>query len=494
MQSLYRHYLLKVRNLIIFFLFCTSTLFASTNDSLKNSNKVFPLKYYTINQFEYPDSVSYVYNTLIDFHNYLPKNTLGNIGLVNNDFSYKTSRMFGFNYGRNNYQNYFYTPFNLKYYNTRIPYSDIFYVFGTKQEQYFKMAFSYNIKKNWNMTFNFSRIRSKGFYPTLVPDHTFWSFSTNYKTLNNRYMLLAGFCWNTIMNSENGGVSNDSSLFNGYILNANYQLKTAFNYRRNRNVFLRQYFNIGHRVNDTLPIIPVSRFILTSEYDETAQRFLDDNPRSNYYNYSRVYYDPLKTHDSSHVDKLNNELAWKRVDNGKHSGFFDMIGVGASLKHQLINIRQREIHATFQNVISGFELNNLYSNHKLWWKLNSSYGLNGYNKDDYEIYGIISKGIIDSLSRFSISYKTTAYAPDYMYNHYLSNNFRWANYFDKVKEQSYTATLTIPKYTLALNVDYTSYMNVLYFDTLALAKQYKGKINLLSIYLKKDLSFFFTGI
>jgi hypothetical protein len=77
------------RKIFTFFLFCTTTLFASTNDSLKQSNKVFPVKYYTQNQFEYSDSVSYLLNILVDFHNYQQKNTLGNIGLVNNDFVYK---------------------------------------------------------------------------------------------------------------------------------------------------------------------------------------------------------------------------------------------------------------------------------------------------------------------------------------------------------------------------------------------------------------------
>ena len=473
---------------LIILLFCTSTLFASTNDSLKVSNKVFPLKYYTINQFEYPDSVSYVFNTMIDFHNYLKKNTLGNIGMVNNDFYYKTSRGEGFNYGPNNYQDYFYTPSNLKFYNTRIPYADIFYVFGTKQEQYFKMTFSYNIKKNWNMSVYFSRIRSKGFYPNLVPDHNFFAASTNYKTLDNRYMLLASVCWNGIKNSENGGITDDTTFFNGYILRAKYNLQDATNYRRNRNIFIKQYYNLGHREKDTMPVIPGSRFIFTSEYDEIAQRYKDSNPLSEFYDH--VYYDSTSTYDSSHVDKLNNELAWKTVDNGKHRGIMDMIGIGVSVKHQLINIRQREIYATFNNVYTGFELNNLYSNHKFWWKIKSFYGLHGYNKEDYELYGVLSKGIIDSLSRISISCKSGEYAPDYMYTNYLSNHFRWSNYFEKVKEQSISLGFCIPKYDFALSVDYSNYGNVLYFDTNVVAQQFKGTINIIRASLKKDFSFF----
>ncbi|HRG52114.1 MAG TPA: hypothetical protein PLL00_04710 [Bacteroidia bacterium] len=477
-----------MRKVVIFFLFCTSTLFASTKDSSKVAKKVFPLKYYTANQFEYSDSANYVFDKFQDFHNFLGKNTLGNIGMANDDFRYKASRVFGFNYGKNNYEKYYYTPYNLKFYDTRIPYADLFYVFGTKQEQYFKMAFSYNIKKNWNVTVNFSRIRSKGFYQNLVPNHTFFAVSSNYKTLNNRYMLLASVCFNTIKNTENGGLKADTMLFNGEISNAKFELANAKNYRRNRNAFVKQYFNLGHRENDSVPIIPSSRFILTTEFDEMAQTYDDINPLLPFY--PAIYYDSTKTFDSSHIYKLNNELTWKRVDNKKHRGVMDMIGVGASIQHQLVEVKQREIYKTINNIFAGAELNNLYSKHKLWWKAQYRYGLSGYNKDDYEIYGILSKGVIDSLSSISLSYKSTAYAPDFMFNQYSSNHFKWENNFDKVSEQSITAGISIPKYDLFLSADYTSYKNLLFFDLQSLARQYDTTFNMFSVQLKKNISFF----
>ena len=183
----------KVKKLVILFLLFTHCLFANTNDSLRPPNRVFPLKYYTISQFEYGDSASYIENSLLDFQNYLPLNTLGNVGLPFNDFIYKTNRPFGFYYQKNYYQEYFYTPFKLNFYNTRIPYTDLFCVFGSKKEQYFNLTFSYNVKKNWNVTANFSRIKSTGFYQGQKTDHTFFALSSNYKTLDNRYMLLLQF-------------------------------------------------------------------------------------------------------------------------------------------------------------------------------------------------------------------------------------------------------------------------------------------------------------
>lgn len=471
-----------MKKILLLFLLFTHTVFAANNDSLKVPKKVFPLKYYTVNQFEYADSVSYLDNSLLDFQNYFPRNTLGNTGLAFNDFIYKTNTSFGFNYGKNNFENYFYTPSTLKFYNTRIPYTDLFAVFGAKKEQVFKMTLSYNIKKNWNITANFSRIKSIGFYEKQKTDHTFLALSSNYKTVNNRYMLLASAAFNRIKNEENGGFEKDTNVVGDVF---NEVLRSAKNFVSNNNLFLKQYLNLGYRVNDTSPIIPTSRFILTSFADEQSLKFVDTDPNDGHYDH---YYYALNTNDTSNVFKLENELAWKRVDNLKRR-WTDAIGIGASVKNQFVHVQQRKIDTTFNNFLVGAELSNLFSKNKFWWKLNASYGVKGYNKDDYAYSLVATKAFRDSLTRFTVNLKTTEHAPDFIYNEYATNHFKWTNQFEKVKEQTVAANLLINKYDLALGVNFTAYTNVLYFDTAALAQQYKGTVQVFSVVLKKNITF-----
>ena len=476
-----------VKKLAILFLFFAHALFAHPNDSLKASSKVSPLKYYTMNQFEYKDSFNYPDNSLLDFQNYLPKNTLGNVGLPFNDFIYKTSRNFGFNYQRNYYSAYFFKPSELYFYNTRIPYTNIFFVFGAKQEQYFKLVFSYNVNKNWNVTANFSRIKSNGFYQKLRTDHTSLFLSTNYRTSDNRYMLLGGGGFNTLKNEENGGMVSDTNFFNG---SSDYSpsFADANNYRFNKNIFLKQYLHIGHKVNDSAPIIPSSMLILASQFDGLAQRYRDANiPK---YYYDNYYYDTLKSHDSVYTMKIENELAGNRVDNLKRRGIFDMIGAGAGLKHQYIKVRDRRMDSLINNILISAELNNLYSKNRLWWKLKSSYGLEGYNKEDYQLCASITKGWKDSLSKVSLVYQQKAYAPDFMYTIYHSNHFEWIQSLGKTTEQSIAAGLFMDRYDLAFGADLTNFRNVVYFDTVAIARQYGGNVQVISLSLKKNFSFF----
>jgi hypothetical protein len=482
-----------VKKILLLFLFFTHTVFAANNDSLKVKDKVFPLKYYTINQFEYADSASYLNNSLLDFQNYLPRSISGNIGLAYNDLLYKTSTPFGFNYGKNNFQHYFYTPSSLRFYDTRIPYTDLFYVFGSKKEQFFKMTLSYNVKKNWNATVNFSRIKSLGFYSRQKTDHTCFALSTNYKTLNNRYMLLASAAINKLKNEENGGMVKDTTILGDVY---DIVLNDARNFISNTNIFLKQYVNLGYRVNDTSPVIPRSRFILTSYVEDQSWKFVNLIPADG--NFDHHYYGPT-TNDTSNVLKLENELAWKRVDNLKRR-FTDAIGVGVSVKNQFIHVDQPKmdtaVHAyvtnidtTFDNFMAGAELSNLFSRNKFWWKLNASYGIKGYNKDDYVYSAVFTKAFKDSLTRISIHLKSSERAPDFMYNEYATNHFRWTNNFEKVKEETIGANLMVDKYDLALNLDYTSYTNVLYFDTAALAQQYTGTVQVVAVALKKNITF-----
>lgn len=481
-----------VKKIPILFLFFVHFFYAKADDSLKVVNKPLPLKYWTVSQFEHRDSISYLYNTLKSQHNYLPRNTFGNSGLAFNDFIYNNPLPFGFNYSKNYYRNYYYTPYSINFYNTRIPYTDLLYVFGSQKEQFFKMAFSYNILKNWNFSANFTRVNCLGYYQRQRSDVTCFSISSNYRSRDNRYMLLISGALNSVKAEENGGMAKDSAFFAGRI---SYEptLKEARTFRVNRNVFIRNYLNLGHQENDTMPVQTTSRFILTSVYDENALKFTDSNPRSKYYNH--IYFDSTKTHDSVNIFKLENELAWKRVDNLKHRGILDMIGVGVGIKHQYMNIdyrqsKERQLDSTINNFLASAELNNLYSKNNLYWKFSILYGLKGYNREDYEGSGTITKVFRDSLSRISITAKAKAYAAPFMYNLYLSNNFSWLTNFEKPTEQTLEANLFLNKFDLNLLVNFTNYTNVLYFDTLAVPRQHKGTIPMLSVALTKNFEIF----
>lgn len=499
------------RTLFFLLLFSPLFLFSQHSDSLKGSIKKSTVRYFNQNQFEYGDSSTYLESPLYNFSKYITKNNLGNNGLAFNDLSYSPSitSYIGFNYFKNNYINYFFTPNNFKFYNTRSPYTDLFYVIGSKKEQLFKMKFSYNVKKNWNVTADFSRIRSEGFYQRQNTNHNFIALSSNYKSLNNRYYLLAGVMYNNAKNAENGGIINDSALLQRENL-VGVNLANAKRTTINRSIYLKHYINIGTKSQDTATlnaILPKSRILLTTLFEDNILKYEDELPWNGYY--SNIFYDSTRTFDSTYQRKFENELAWKRVNNKKYRGFKDILGIGLSIKHQYVRINQRElfkvsevsvvhglintdqsqIDTTLSNLIAGGELFNTYSKNKLWWNLTTKYTLEGYNKGDYYTGVSLKKIFKDSLKVFSVMLEEKLQTSDYIYSRYVSNHFKWNNGFEKMKELHASLHFSMIKYNFALSARYSNYTNVFYFNDSAIAKQDNRSIPVLTFFLKKDFVF-----
>ncbi|MDF2438721.1 MAG: hypothetical protein K0Q95_3097 [Bacteroidota bacterium] len=480
----------------VFLLLITSTsLLIADNDTSKVSSFTrSATKYYSLNQLN-SDSSSVIDNSLYEFHKYIPKNTLGNNGLAFNDLNYRIFQSeVGFHFFKNNYLPYFFTPQKLRFYNTRTPYTDLFYIIGSKKEQFFKMTFSYNVKKNWNLTVDFLRIRSEGIYLRQNTNDNSLALSTNYKSDENRYSIAAGIIYNSYKNAENGGIANDSIFQNGQSVDKRLleiNLSSAKKHISDATVFTKQIFNFGRRLSDSLTrnqIISGNQLILSSSVNAFSHKYDDSNLSDGYY--SSVFYDSTLTSDSTFTYKVENELAWRKVDNKQHRGLIDMIGYGLSVKHEFIGFKQKETDSTFNNIIAGAELYNTYSNNLFYWILTGKSVISGFNNGDYEVTAKIRKESRDSLLSIIISGTERVSKPDFIYHYYKSNHFSWNNDFEKTGKRGIDLTFAIKKAGLFVGSSVYRYSNVTYFDNYAMARQFPGNLNVFSASVKKDFTFF----
>jgi hypothetical protein len=216
--------------------------------------------------------------------------------------------------------------------------------------------------------------------------------------------------------------------------------------------------------------------------------YKDSNPTNDFY--YNVFYDSISTYDSTYNLKFENELSWNRLDNKKHRGFRDLIGVGFSAKDQFIRVKQRDIDTTFNNIIFGGELYNMYSNRAFWWRFRVKYDLFGYNKNDYDLSASFKKMLFDSLATVAFNFSSHNYSPDFMYVNYSSNHFRWRNSFQKILENGADLNFSIVKYKFNFAIGYKEYTNSVYFDNYAVSRQYQGKVPVFSADLYKNFSFF----
>lgn len=484
-----------ISKIFVIFIFLHHFSYSENADTLKLPKLKLQTVFFNSEQFENLDSVNFVENTLENFQNYLYRGHLGNSGMAINDMRQQSlANELGFYYHKNYLHSYFYSKKNLLFYNTHSPYSDLFYIIGSKKEQSFKVTFSYNVKKNWNITANFYRIRSEGFYLRQSTNDNFISLSSIYKSNNNRYNLLLGLMYNYVQNSENGGILNDSLFENEINLDKkllDINLTSAKSSYLNRSIFVNQYINFGKYSNDSLKnkaIAPSSRMLFSTVFDDNLLKYEDNVPLSSFY--SNVYYDSIQTYDSTYNLKFENELSWKRLDNKKHRGFADKFGFGIKVKNQFVLIKQREIDTAYNNIILGADLFNTYSDNKFWYKIVGQYVASGYNNGDYSLLGLAKKGLIDSLTFLTFSISSKLQMPDYIYSRYSSNHFKWNNDLDKILENYAGLNFSMKKYNFSIGANYKEITNPVYFDNYAIARQYKGVIPVASAFLKKDFTFF----
>jgi hypothetical protein len=160
------------------------------------------------------------------------------------------------------------------------------------------------------------------------------------------------------------------------------------------------------------------------------------------------------------------------------------------VKHELIEIKQRTSDSVLNNIIAGADLYNTYSKHSLWWNFYVRYVVTGYNQGDYNISGVLKKESKDSLKSIQLTVSDKLSAPDYIFDYYVSNNFRWNNDFEKIHKRCINATFSFSPEKFYLSAGFNSYSNLTYFDNYAIARQYRGDLYTFIASAKKDFSLY----
>ena len=145
---------------------------------------------------------------------------LGNVGTASQPLLYQISSKIGVRLGKNIFDRYAYDPDRINYFNTRSPYTHLYYVQGGRGEQAFEALHSRNITPNWNFGIAYQILsadqqigrasqdrRSRGF----IDNQAVKAF-THYRTKNEKYDVFFNFTYMKVEQIETGGILPDTSL------------------------------------------------------------------------------------------------------------------------------------------------------------------------------------------------------------------------------------------------------------------------------------------
>lgn len=137
---------------------------------------------------------------------------LGNIGTASRPILFQMPNKIGVRIGKNAFERYAYNPETINYYDTRSPYSHIYYIQGQRGEQVFEGTHARNITPRWNigvayqiMTGNrqigVSNLRRDGYL-----SHQAVKAFTHYRSENGKYDLFANYTHLNHEQIEFGGI------------------------------------------------------------------------------------------------------------------------------------------------------------------------------------------------------------------------------------------------------------------------------------------------
>ena len=463
----------------------------------------------------FQDSVTL--DTLLDnFQNYHPvfinsltSSYLGNYGTpgLNNDFFDRKSNVDFFFFKSR--EAYLLTPENLKYYNTRTPYTRL--DFGqsenkaVKNETRFNVFHSQNVNPYLNFTLRMNMAKSAGQYNAQESKNSFITLYSSYTREN--LSIYSGFIANAVKNNENGGLTDDELLFNG----AETELLNV-NLNSSKSTFSGSYYYVNGEYRfgkiieteeDSALFRPIFGILVSSQYERHKQEFVDEEEPENTF-FENTYYDSDYLKDSIRFNRVNNVLQLKQYENTQRKISF---GTRAFLGIEFINTTTPGADtarfvgsdtARYESIVNNYS--NLYigggifrETGKFWtWKFDGTIYMIGPKAGQTELAGTISKPFTvfkDSMAALVLTGSINNMVADYFQEEFYSNHYRWNNDFSMEQRMDVNGTIISPRFKLKLSGNYAIVNNYIYNNDKGIPSQTDKELLVFSAFADKDFSF-----
>ncbi|MBI5218582.1 MAG: hypothetical protein HY958_06610 [Bacteroidia bacterium] len=390
----------------------------------------------------------------------------------------------------NPFRAYMFHPEEIVYYNTKCPYTDVFYTLGSKKDQTLKILHTQNVNKKFNFGFRYNLASAEGYFKRQkVRDHAVNLFSSY---TGNRYSFFSNLTWNRFKTLTNGGLEEDT-LFEKTTEPTQtlaINLNDASTDIDNRAVYFTQKINL---LKSEVPIDSgkinkndkkfFSSLIHNFKYEQFSKTYKD--VKTDFY--INWFKDTTKTKDSVYYKTLENTLLYKIND------FFSEsfpVGFKVGGTYQINKYGYADFDTLFSNscLFAGLFSE---SGKKFNFEVSAKYYFEGFRKDDISAKCELKK-YFNSRSDscwlgLSGTYDKTK--PDWYEHRYYSNNFNWENGFKNTEESKFKINFYNHKFKLTIELSYANISNYIYFDTLAFPKQEKHEFSVYTASLNKNFRF-----
>ena len=446
----------------------------------------------------------------------------------------------------NPYEAWTYSTKTLPMYNTKTPYTELAY-FGTifansqKESDNLHILTSQNIFPALNYTLEYNRFGGNGIMQNEKTTNKTFVSSVNY--LGKRYMMHAGYIHNKVLRNENGGTS-DNKMVSDTTLDAReypVNLSNASSNIIRNTLFLDQQYripftfikNIHNRkidkafkdsiiaTGDSTKIASLGELLAQrKEEREAADTLGDNNITTAFIGHSSEYSVFRKSYEDQITDDVGKSF-YDNVFNYHPTTSFDSVRVMKLENRVFLRLQPWADNAIVSKLNGGIG-NRLLNfsvfdptflkgtTNKIW---NSAFvyaGVEGQLKDyihwdatgDYVFLGdqmndlsVKANARLDlfpfrrarkSPVSLDLHFETNLEEPEYYYQHYYSNHYKWDNEFGKISTTKIQGGFSVPRWRLGAKVGYALLSGNVYYDSTGVVRQNNNPMSVLSASLDKN--------
>ncbi len=435
----------------------------------------------------YPDT------SITLFHNFFPRNFLGNIGLPSAPYilKYGTTDL-GFKVYPVPLENDMFSESQVTYYRSAGPFASLTGIAGAKELQIFKMLFSHTFKQKVNVTLRFNRYTSTGYYvkQQTYSDNFFLSSNSTTTRKNAGYYLY--FLSNSNKNAENGGIKGDSITDKTLFLNKDL-LPVNLHGATRSNKEMKLMINPWVRLSGSDSVNTASHYLqLKSKVSRNIYHYKDTRVREDDF-YDLVYLDTVTTNDSTHLRQMSNEINY--VFRSKREG----VAFSGGYRNELNDFWQKTDSVFFNHLVTGaFVYRKVFDEKDSVQKkplLQNDFGFQqvfkGANTGDFKIEDRLSfYPDQNSQTVFYADLLNESRHPDHIYNYWVSNHFMWQNSGYSPQQQLQLRAGCMLGRILEGSVFVQNISNYLYFDQNALPRQMNDNVQNLGVSVNFNKIFF----
>ena len=424
----------------------------------------------------YPDSnITFISNFLI-------RNFMGNIGLPSPNYllAYGTDPI-GFRFFDSPTQHDCFKESDVEYFRSKGPYASLTGIAGSKQLQLFKLLFTHTYKDKMNIALKFNRYSSLGYYLRQQSYVNNFSLTSNYSNRNKRFGYYLYLINNGNKNLENGGIKDTllkpTTASQGKDL-LSVNLTAASRDNREIKAELNPWFRLNKKSDSLTPINHYLQLKMRGAIN--TYKYKDENLRKDSF-YNLFYLDTSKTRDSSNIKQLSNEISYTALSVNDNFGF------SFGYKNEFNKVWQKRDSVFFNhilatNLIFRKSINSKDTNRNKQQSIeslfNGQYIFAGPNAGNFKFENTATyhfNTIKESAIFLNLLYEKRN--ADYIYNTWISNHFYWDNNGYRPQEQAQLKLGVNLGKEFTASVFYQNLYNYVYFDDLALPRQYNKTLS-----------------